>query len=51
MEGRDNPGFLEEIPEAEVPPYFNNAEMNYHTYVYDANKSLQGMTVSHKKRI
>lgn len=46
MEGRDNPGFLEEIPEAEAPPYFNHAEMNYHTYVYDANRSLQGMTVS-----
>ncbi len=56
MEGRDNQGFNGDAVNL-VPGVVGNrkrssfltidhTELNSHTYVYDANKSLQGMTVS-----
>ena len=60
--GSDNPGFLGDENSGKpggvllpVPPrkkssflQIDNSELNSHTYVYDANKSLQGMTVRHE---
>jgi len=48
MEGKPNPGFSGD--EEKAPPNLlsvggNNSEMNAHTYVYDANKSLRKMTM------
>jgi hypothetical protein len=52
MEGKDNSTFLGDGGALQVPPrkkssflQIDNSEMNSHTYVYDANKSFQGMTV------
>ena len=59
LDGNVNLGFVVESNElfAVIPrrkssllTIIDNSELNYHTYVYDANRSLRKMTVSEKWR-
>jgi len=59
-QGQDNPTFEgDEVPDgpSAFEPWrkrfsLRNAELqfNYNTYVYDPNRSLEGMTVSHIRK-